>query len=281
MSFALRREPALHAIVVYAATLFCGAYYLLTVHPRRAWAPAADVVTLLWWITDGVRYSPATPRLCAAAFALCLVVLPLRPVLAAWGAGLAYLGGMSVCLESWTFVDHTLQLTALVLVYAAAAITVERQAIAACPRRELWRTALAPAWFIGLSRLAVGGFYMWSGLGKLTVSGLGWANGLSLQLWVLAFGSPGSHVGGWLVEHREAARFLQAAVLALELAALPALAFKATRVAVGVGLIAFHLGQQILFGWAFHANTALLALLYLPVDEWCRAAAARSAPTRS
>jgi hypothetical protein len=37
---------------------------------------------------------------------------------------------------------------------------------------------------------------------------------------------------------------------------------------IGLLLIGFHIGQIAVFGWGFHANVALLALVLLPADEW-------------
>ena len=37
---------------------------------------------------------------------------------------------------------------------------------------------------------------------------------------------------------------------------------------VGLLLIGFHIGQICVFGWGFHTNMLMLALVFLPVYQW-------------
>lgn len=265
------RERAAHALLLYGATLGCAAVYLATL-PLSRRLPAGDRVTLLFVLPDAVRYLDLAYHAAAGLFALSAALLVARRFLraAAAGAFLGYATAVSLYLERRPYVDHTLQLVALVLLHGALWLVLADDGPP--PRAGLreWATrGAAPRWVVGLSRLAVGAFYTWSGLAKLHTSGLDWANGVSLQVWVQAFGRPG-RLASRLLEDVALAAALQWAVLAAELLALPALAHPATRTMVGLVLLAFHAGQWLLFGWEFHANAVLLVLLYLPVDRLLR-----------
>jgi hypothetical protein len=130
---------------------------------------------------------------------------------------------------------------------------------------RLWSLPPYPRWVTTLSAATVGWFYTLAGLSKLGYSGLAWANGLSLQLWIARWGtdSPVSH---WLQSNREAAQGLQAASLALELLALPLALWPRTRWLIGAGLLGLHTGISMVYpGHFFWANMAIIVLTLLPV----------------
>jgi len=124
-----------------------------------------------------------------------------------------------------------------------------------------------PRWVYLCGVFYVGCFYGLSGLMKWLTSGPGWANGVSMQLWVRLFGHD-NWVSRWVVSDRNVAALLQWAALLGETSGLLAVVSKTARPWVGAALIAFHVGQIVIFGWGFHANMALIALLFLPFFEW-------------
>jgi hypothetical protein len=70
---------------------------------------------------------------------------------------------------------------------------------------------------------------------------------------------------------------LQALTLLGETAGLLAIVWPRARPAVGLALLAFHVGQVAVFGWGFHANIVVVALVLLPVrDPLLRWASARA-----
>ena len=137
----------------------------------------------------------------------------------------------------------------------------------ALERGSFWIDPLVPAWVPGLLIAHVAGFYSLSGYAKLHDSGLHWADGVSLQLWTSIWGVPGPFASA-IVSSRILAQGLQALTLFTEVGALPMALHPRTRTLSGLLLIAFHLGQQLLFGWWFIGNMAIVALVLLPVGGW-------------
>jgi hypothetical protein len=126
-----------------------------------------------------------------------------------------------------------------------------------------WSASLVPRWLGGVLALAVGWFYTLTGCAKLIDSGLAWADGLTLQLYVLALAPTDGTVAQVLISSRTLARTLQCIALAVEVLALPLALLRSTRALLGVGLIAFHVGQVWIFGYPFWGNVAVIAVALL------------------
>lgn len=277
LSFLFRRErPHYGQVSLWLILLAC--LFLL----GQTWCcsplmPSGQAVTLLsWlppdWLDDGWLYSIASV-LCVAS-ALCWLAQVLLPW-SSWSTLISFTVAIAVHQEQLTYVDHMFQLSNQVLVVYALWYQFEHAAIRAALRvGAFWSRPLCPRWVRLLPLLLVGLFYFQTGFNKLSVSGVGWVNGVSLQLWVDVFGRDGL-LSELVLSSRGLARFLQGAALAVELAALLALPSRRLRTLVGCVLIGFHIGQVQLFGWAFHANALLIALTYLPVDRLLSRLAAR------
>ena len=61
---------------------------------------------------------------------------------------------------------------------------------------------------------------------------------------------------------------MQATALLGECGGLVAIFSARLRPLVGLALISFHIGQICIFGWGFHTNMLMLALVFLPVYQW-------------
>jgi hypothetical protein len=103
-----------------------------------------------------------------------------------------------------------------------------------------------PAWVLGLSVLAMAWFHSLSGAGKWLAAdpqwtnGWVWADGVSLQLWLLAFGNPDSRLVQFLVQEVVVARAVQQVLLVIELTAILAIFTPTLRRLVGVALVLYY-----------------------------------------
>jgi hypothetical protein len=117
----------------------------------------------------------------------------------------------------------------------------------------------------GLAYLGL--FHTYAGLAKLIYSGPGWANGVSLQLWVHMEAYPWSPTTWLLLSSRTAAKWLQMLTLVAETAGILGV-IPRLRVAVGLLLLAFYVGVIVTFPYGFAINAGLVALYFLPVERW-------------
>src|SRR5262249_53969704 len=187
----------------------------------------------------------------------------------AWLATLGFTGVIGLYLESASQVTHVAHLPNLLLLVPALGDHFYSDDIRAADQAHaFWATPLYPRWAHGLGVYVVGLFYGLSGLAKWLESGPGWANGVSLQLWVRLWGDPSSWWTWAILEDRRLAATLQWGTLVGETSGLLAIVWPRSRPVVGVLLVGFHVAQVAVFGWGFHANMAYLLLLFLPVDRW-------------
>jgi hypothetical protein len=269
-------QVVLVALLVSAAAL--AAYFLSNpggIHPRgQRGGPA----TVLSFLPDAVLLDRSLSLVCGGCFLVAAVLWLLRVALpwSAWTAALAFNGVVALYIESASQVTHVAHLTCVLLIVHAWWYHCYRQEIAeADAAGRFWTTALYPQWVFSLSIFALGLFYGLSGLSKLLRSGPGWANGVSLQLWVDLFGLRDSMWTQWMLDSRTFTQLLQVVTLIGETAGLLAIVWPASRPVIGLLLIGFHIGQIAVFGWGFHANMVLLALFFLPCRGWIDRLAAR------
>jgi hypothetical protein len=237
-------------------------------HPR---GERAGPATVLSWLPDAVLLEAGTSWACGGLFVVGagLWLAGRGLPVSSWLAALAFTALAALHLESSSQATHVAHLTNALLLLYALWYHVEGAAIrAACRAGRFWATPLYPRWAYALSVLAVGLFYGPSGLSKLFQSGPGWANGTSLQLWATLWGDPDSPATRLILADRRVAAALQAVTLLAETGALLAVVWPRARVLVGLALLAFHAGQIAVFGWGFHANMVILALVLLPAPAW-------------
>lgn len=98
-----------------------------------------------------------------------------------------------------------------------------------------------PLWVLGLSVFVIAWFHTISGIGKWQAAGWQWADGVSLQMWLVAFGNPSSPLVDVLTGDVGVALFAQRAILAIELLACLAIFNAWLRRLVGAALLVYYL----------------------------------------
>jgi hypothetical protein len=264
-----------YGVLVLATTLICAlplaGYFLLEWPGERPHGGRLRPATVLSLLPDAILLD----RRLQMAFG-CLFVASsgawLAHRLLPWSACLAALSFAAVVglyIENATQLTHVSHLTVeILLLYALWYFVCRRDIAAALRERRFWRTPLYPRWVYSCSVFVVGSFYGTSGLMKWLTSGPGWANGVSMQLWTRLWGNPGSVWTQMVLDDRRFAAALQWAALIGETSGFVAIVSRLLRPWIGLLLIAFHIGQIALFGWGFHANMLLIALVFLPFYEW-------------
>ena len=128
---------------------------------------------------------------------------------------------------------------------------------------SFWHRALYPAWVFQLSVFSIALFHTYAGLSKLFISGVSWASGLSLQLWIHLWGVD-SALTGLLLSERTLAQALQVGTLVIETGAVLALISRRWRWAMGLGLMGLYVGILATFKFNFQYNALIVALFFLP-----------------
>lgn len=185
-----------------------------------------------------------------------------------WTTTIGFIGLWSMHLENTTDGAHVFHASAMMLIVQSFWRTSLAGEIAAAQKAgTLWSTPLYPRWAFWLGLFYLGWFHTLAGLAKFYESGIGWANGTSLQLWVHWDAYPWSPARAIICQHKGLATFLQALTLVFETAGILALA-KRLRPWIGLGLLGFYAGVLITFPYGFQFNAALTALYFLPFDDW-------------
>jgi hypothetical protein len=257
--------------VLVCSCFLCGYFELYWGEKRTSDAPTASPTSLLSFLPRDVlldrRLIIAGGVLFAAGAALWAARL-LVPW-SGWLTALAFNAVVALYLENSSQETHVAHVAGgFLLIYALWYYFYRREITQAGRERRFWRTALYPRWVYSLSVFYLGLFYALSGFNKIAVSGLGWANGLSLQLWAELFGFKESAVTQLILSSRTAAAAMQAAALLGECGGMVAIVSARLRPLVGLLLIGFHVAQICVFGWGFHANMLMLALVFLPAYWW-------------
>ena len=186
-----------------------------------------------------------------------------------WLTAISFNAVVALYLENSSQETHVAHVAGVyLLIYALWYHFYAKDIRASDREHRFWRTALYPRWVYSLSVFYLGLFYGLSGFNKIAESGLFWANGLSLQLWVELFGDHNSIFTQMILSNRTIATAMQWTALLGECGGLVAIFSARLRPLVGLALISFHIGQICIFGWGFHTNMLMLALVFLPVYQW-------------
>jgi hypothetical protein len=186
-----------------------------------------------------------------------------------WLTAVSFNAVVALYLENSSQETHVAHVAGgFLLIYALWYHFYRREIREADRERRFWRSALYPRWVYSLSVFYLGLFYALSGFNKLAASGPSWVNGVSLQLWVELFGDKSSVFTQLILSNRAAATAMQGAALLGECSGLVAIFSARLRPLVGLLLIGFHIAQICVFGWGFHTNMAMLALVFLPAYSW-------------
>lgn len=227
--------------------------------------------TVLAWLPDALLLDRRVQIVAGALFAIGAVLWLAHCWLpwSAWLTALSFTAVVALYVENATQLTHVAHLTTDLLLLYALWYHGCRQDIAAALRdRRFFQTPLYPRWVYSCSVFLVGSFYGWSGLSKWLTSGPGWANGVSMQLWTNLWGDPNSALTQLVLADRRFAVMMQWAALIGETAGFVAIVSRRLRPWIGLLLIGFHIGQIAVFGWGFHANMLIVALVFLPFCNW-------------
>jgi hypothetical protein len=271
------RSPVPRGWAALASILVAGVY-LCTV---PGWPPpdaprTGQVVSVLSWLPEALVRSPwvfpagKLAYVVSSGLWLARVAIPYS----SWGAAASLLFVQCIAQESRVNCAHSSHLTVQAVLLFALWTHLDRSRIHdADSRGTFWRERLVPRWVAAVLTFLVAWFYTLAGWSKIVDSGFAWADGLSLQLYVLALGKQSAMFSQWVLESRAVAIGLQASTLACEAIALVACLWRWPRLILGLALIGFHVGQQLVFGYPFYGNMLLLAIAFLPVLEPWRAPA--------
>jgi hypothetical protein len=253
-----------------AWALALAGYFALTFPAAQAVGPRLGPISFLSFLPDAILLNSVSMYVCAAVFvaaALCWVAQTFLPW-SSWTAALSFTCLLAIRHENANHITHVGHMTnMMLLIYALWYHFYADEIRATLAAGMFWQTPLYPRWVYQLSLVYVCLFYGFSGWNKLLSSGPGWANGVSMQLWVNLWGSD-SIWSRLILADRRAAQALQALTLLAEAGAPFALFFPRLRPVIGLALIGFHYGAIAVFGWAFHGNVIAVALVLLPVAGW-------------
>lgn len=226
-------------------------------------------------LPEPLRTGPSAFPLLHAVFLVCALLWAFTWAVpgSAWGATLAFTLYVSLYLENVPHWDHKCHVVNLILFVYCAWYHIHAAAIRRAARaRRLWTAPIYPRWVYLASVFAICCHYMLAGVSKLVEGqGVRWADGLTLQMWVLARGDGFTGLGAQVVNHRGLALALQATVLAVELAMPLALLFPWFRVAAGLFFTGFHVSARTIFpDVVFTANMVVVCTFFLlpPVLTW-------------
>jgi len=182
----------------------------------------------------------------------------------------AFTATVSFCFENSSHVSHAFNITNMLLLVHAMWYQFYRDKIRATSSvGTFWDTPLYPRWAFSLSVFYIGLFHTWAGVTKLRTSGIGWANGVSLQLWVYLWGDPNDIFRKIIVSTRPAAQLLQIFTLVVETSAILAWPFVRLRPFIGMALLGLYVGIISVFGYTtFSYNALFVALFFLPVERF-------------
>jgi hypothetical protein len=232
--------------------------------------PRQGPATLLSWLPSDVLSSDAAFWIFRAILWTGATLWALNRLLpwSSWLTVIGLTGLWSLHVENTTNTNHCFHMANNLLVIYAIWATVEAREIkAAIAERRYWTTPLVPRW-VTLGCIAyIGLFHTAAGLSKLTFSGPGWANGVSLQLWTHLWGRPWMPTTQMILSSRTFTQWLQVGTLVIETAGILAI-FPRLRTLIGVATLGFYAGVLLTFDYGFQFNALFTAVYLLPVERW-------------
>lgn len=198
-------------------------------------------------------------------FAGILWILQLLLPLSSWVCVCAYTITNAMVFENSNHIEHTKNLANIVLFVHAMWYHFHANDIrTALARNSFWTCRIYPGWTYCLSLFCIAIYHSNAALSKVLASGLGWPNGLSLQLWIVLMGRQHSLANRFILSDRSTAAVMQWAVLFVEASAILAVFFPRLRVAIGVALLGLYVGIADSFGFSFLLNAFLVAAFCFP-----------------
>lgn len=267
----VRQRPQATQLALWVLLISClWSYAEVQPFPRGDRQPTGEIISFLSLLPRAWIELDTVDSAFRALFKVgsILWLLQIAMPWSAWVSTAGFTALMALIWEHSTFVGHSTQLPNMIMVIFALAATFEgRASREALQRGNYWISELIPRlyWFLALAQIGL--FYSWTGAGKLLESGLGWANGVSLQLWVHVWGQE-NLLSSAILESRTLAITFQVMVLVIETSAIFFMPFRRLRIVYGLALVGFHIAQEIVFGYPFGVNTLLVLVIVLPTGEF-------------
>jgi hypothetical protein len=254
-----------------ATWLLLGASLWLARYPLEiASGSRQGPASLLTWLPGEVLSSPLSFWTARGLLVLGVVLWFWRMFLpwSCWLTVIAFTSLWSLHVENSWHTNHCFQMTNNLLYIQALWETLcAREIRAATAAGKYWQTPLYPRWVTLAAVAYIGIFHTAAGLSKLTFSGPGWANGVSLQIWTHLWGRPWSPTTWLILNSRTFTQVLQAATLVVETCGVLAV-FPRLRTWIGLATVGFYVGVLMTFDYGFQLNLLFTAVYLLPVERW-------------
>lgn len=226
-------------------------------------------VTIISFLPDAILGDPLVFRTCRLALVAAGALWGLQLMLP-WSAWLTvglFTATIALSYENTSHISHIFNLPNTVMfAHVLWYHFYHREIRAALKHGRFWTTKLYPNWVLALSVFFIAVFHSYAGFIKLWTSGPGWANGVSLQLWLNLWGRPESWMGNLILSDRRIATLFQSGTLIIECSAVLAVFSHRLRCGIGLALLGMYVGILDTFGFRFSYNAILVALLFLPMD---------------
>jgi len=234
--------------------------------PRRT-VPA----TVFSWLPEALVRSPELFVGVRVVLLVSAILWALRIAIpiSCWVTVAAFTMSWALRMENLTNGAHIFNVTNWLLIIHAMWFHFRRHEILTAVRdQKFWSTKLYPRWVFWLCVFYLGWFHTLAGLSKIYASGLGWGDGISLQLWTQLFGWEPSPFGKILLWDVRLTKWMQTGALAMECLSVLCIFNRWFRYGVGLALIGFYVGVLTTFvDFGFHFNAILVAFFLLPVDR--------------
>lgn len=234
--------------------------------------PQRDVpATIFSWLPESLIRSPQLFFGLRVALLVSAVLWALRVAIpiSSWLTVAAFTMAWALRMENLTNGAHIFNVTNWLLIIHAMWFHFRHHEIrSSIDSGNFWSTKLYPRWVFWLCVFYLGWFHTLAGLSKISTSGFGWGDGVSLQLWTYLFGWEPSPFGKILLWDVRLTALMQTGALALECLSVICIFNRWFRYGIGLALFGFYLGVLTTFvDFGFHFNAILVAFFLLPVDR--------------
>ena len=232
----------------------------------RSAAPA----TVFSWLPESVVRSGAFffgVRIVLAVSAVCWMTQVALPV-SCWATTFAFTLMWSLRMENLTNGAHIFTVTNMLMFIHAMWYQFYSDQIKQASYTNATATMRCyPRWVFLLAVFYLGWFHTLAGMTKILTTGIGWGNGVSLQLWTELFGNTSTPFAQVILFDTRLTAVMQTGALLIECASILCVFNRWLRYGIGIGLTGFYLGVLTTFvTFGFHFNAILVAVFLLPVD---------------
>lgn len=235
---------------------------------------SAAAATVFSWLPESLVRSPQlffSVRIVLLVSALAWAMRIFIPY-SCWLTTIAFTLCWALRMENLTNGAHIFNVTNwLLIIHAMWFHFRHREIRSAIDQGTFWQARLYPRWVFWLCIFYLGWFHTLAGLSKLMTSGIGWGDGVSLQLWTQLFGWEPSPFGKLLLWDVRLTSLMQTGALCIECLSIVCIVNRWFRYAIGLALFGFYLGVLTTFvDFGFHFNAILVGLFLLPIDRFLR-----------